>query len=229
MAGFVVLYYTRFTLQPVVPPAIRYLVTRVNQQTMILLNAAIFVLFIVFLPYRRKIAWKSKGVFSAFILALFAEMFGIPLLLYIIYPLFGTTVAMLIPGVGKFYLHQHFFILGWPGVVFGSYLTLAGMILVVIGWRQIYKATSLKTDGIYASVRHPQYLGLILILTGWILHWTTVLMLMLYPVLLITYVRLSKLEDKELRQQYGEDYERYIRRVPAFWPLKLGRQRGENG
>jgi protein-S-isoprenylcysteine O-methyltransferase Ste14 len=223
IAGFTYLYWTRFILDPVMPPAIRYLYFDLGTDWAILANAGVFILFLLFLPYRGQVEWRSKGTFAAFILALFAEMFGIPLMVYILSPLLPdlrfTQVGRFLPVLMS--LNPRYF--GWPGAVLGAWMTLMGMLLVMAGWVQVHRATGLVTTGLYRYVRHPQYLGLFLIITGWILHWATWPTLLMYPILLVIYYRLARQEEKTLEQAFGTEYKTYRQRTPMFVPL-LGRK-----
>ncbi|MFT3890702.1 MAG: isoprenylcysteine carboxylmethyltransferase family protein [Anaerolineales bacterium] len=238
IGGFVILYFPRFWGIEKVPPAIRYLLsTRIptfldmsilptpvryflmsNWATVwtIAVNAGIFLLFLVFLSYRTKVEWRSKGVFAAFILALFAEMFGIPLLLFILSPFMHIS-----------YYDKHNggwlnnpLIFGWNGAVVGVWLTLIGMILVIIGWHQIHRAKGLVTWGIYKYIRHPQYTGFFLVMTGWLLHWETTLTLIMYPILAVMYYFLARKEDQGLTQEFGDEYEVYRQKTPMFLPIR---------
>lgn len=220
IVGFVYLYWTRFISKQGPPPIINDLYESGKYMQVFLLNTGIFILFILLLPYRKKIEWRSKGAFSAFILALFAEMFGIPLLAYILTPLFGRLPF---EKLGIPYINQlnHYFVLGWPGIFIGAYVTLMGLCLVFAGWIQIHKTKKLVTTGIYKYIRHPQYTGLFLVITGWILHWLNLLMLLMYPILLVIYYRLAKKEEKELIDEFGEKYKKYKENTKMFIPFVL--------
>ena len=221
VSGFVFLYWTRFVNKIQIPPLIKLLTFSWGRNGVFVVNSLVFILFLLFLPYRKKLEWRSKGLFSAFILALFAEMFGIPLLIYILSPIFGYFLTINIPFIGSVYLLKQFFPLGWPGVVVGSYMTLIGMILVFIGWVKIHKSNMLVTDGLYKYIRHPQYTGLILIITGWMLHWSNPLTIIMFPILLILYFVLSKKEEKELIDEFGEEYLEYKKRTKMYIPFVL--------
>jgi methanethiol S-methyltransferase len=212
-AGFVYLYWTRFTASPVMSTPISRMMGRQQQSLAIALNAGIFILFLLFLPYRKMVAWRSKGIFSAFMLALMAEMFGIPFLFYLLSPLF--RIPVLSP---TFALMNNPKFFGWPGMVVGAWLTLIGMVLVILGWRQIYRVEGLVQTGLYARIRHPQYTGIFLILTGWLLHWPTLLTLLMYPVLLVIYYRLARREERAMLAEFGEAYQEYCQRTAMFLP-----------
>lgn len=245
IVGFVVLYFPRFLGIPMVPPAIRYLIglsfpkfldasilpvtvrnfLYMNWATIwaITVNAGVFVLFLIFLPYRTKVEWRSKGTFAAFILALFAEMFGIPLLLYLLSPVMHVSYYARRQGG---WLNNPL-IFGWSGAVIGTWLTFIGMLIVIVGWHQIHRANGLVTSGIYKYIRHPQYTGFFLIMTGWLLHWETTLMLVMYPILVIIYYFLARREDRDLKNEFGDDFEVYRQKTPMFFPVRLNVSRPE--
>jgi protein-S-isoprenylcysteine O-methyltransferase Ste14 len=59
-------------------------------------------------------------------------------------------------------ISRHMF--GSFGMIAGTWLTLSGIMLVILGWRKIHRSEGLVADGIYRYIRHPQYLGLFLII-----------------------------------------------------------------
>jgi protein-S-isoprenylcysteine O-methyltransferase Ste14 len=67
-------------------------------------------------------------------------------------------------------------------------------------------------------VPHPQYDGFILIMVGFLLQWPTLLTLVMFPILVMMYVRLARREDREVREAFGEEYARYAATTPAFFP-----------
>jgi protein-S-isoprenylcysteine O-methyltransferase Ste14 len=173
--------------------------------------------------------WRSFGAFSAFLVALFAEMYGFPLTIYLLSGWLGSTY----PGIDWFshdagHLPEMMF--GWRGSPhFGpfhllSYLLIGGGFwLLSVAWPILYaaqRAGRLATTGPYARIRHPQYVGFVLILTGFLVQWPTILTLAMYPVLVWMYLRLSRSEEAEARARFGAEYEAWARRVPAYLPIR---------
>jgi protein-S-isoprenylcysteine O-methyltransferase Ste14 len=68
------------------------------------------------------------------------------------------------------------------------------------------------------DVRHPQYDGFIIIMLGFLMQWPTLLTLLMFPVLVVMYVRLARMEEREALQEFGDQYRAYMRQVPAFLP-----------
>ena len=226
--GFVYLYWSHFRDISGPPFAQRYILYNWGKNGAIAINAAIFILFILFLPFRDRIEWRSKGMFSAFILALFAEMFGVPLLIYILHPLGGADLAYDIPILkyvtGFLYQLRHH----WPAKAIGVWITLSGMLLVFWGWVEIHKSKDLVTSGIYKYIRHPQYTGIFLIITGWMFRWSTSLTVLMYPILLVLYYKLARREEKVLLNEYRDTYLKYRETTCMFFPIKLSSIRKKN-
>lgn len=183
-----------------------------------LVNIGLFGSFLLMLPYRRKskLSTTSKGMLSAFIVALFAEMYGFPLTIYILSwlvgyqnPLTHDSGHLLYPQSGMMSPFHFVSIL----MIFG------GLVFVAQGWSKIYNAKgTLVTDGIYSHIRHPQYLGIFLVTSGFLLQWITIPTAIMFPILLVLYYKLAKSEESEMREQFGEGYNRYCTFVPMFLP-----------
>ena len=195
---------------------------------LVVINSAIFILFAFsFFKPKTKRDWRSFGAFSAFLVALFTEMYGFPLTIFFLsgwlqsnYPdvnwlahdsghllemMFGWKAN---PHVGPFHLMSFAFI-------------GAGFILIANGWRLLHHAQqkgSLATEGLYSFIRHPQYVGFVLIMFGFLLQWPTILTLAMFPVLVAMYVVLARHEEKEALAEFGQEYLAYTRRVPGFLP-----------
>lgn len=192
------------------------------------INVAVFVLFASSF-YRPRSArdWRTFGVFSAFLVALFSEMYGFPLTLYLLSGWLGQRypgLDLLTHNSG----HLWQTLLGFKGDPHLSPLHLlsnlvigGGFVLLASAWPVLYRAQRegrLAVSGPYAYVRHPQYLAFILILVGFLLQWPTLLTLLMFPVLLAMYTRLARLEEREVRGRLDPAYQEYAARVPAFIP-----------
>lgn len=194
------------------------------------INVAIFALF-AFSFFKPKTLrdWRSFGAFSAFLVALFAEMYGFPLTIYLLsgwlerrYP----SVNWLSHDAG----HLLEMLLGWrlnphfgPFHLASFVLIGGGFVLIAKGWDVLYAAQQkheLATTGIYARLRHPQYLGFILVISGFLLQWPTLLTLAMYPVLVVMYLRLASQEEQTAIHEFGDQYRSYKDRVPAFIPRR---------
>lgn len=165
--------------------------------------------------------WTRAGLVQAFIIAFYAEMYGFPLTIYLLARFFGLDVAWTAGGN----LWAQLF--GTPvahliAMLVGYTFVFAGVSLIAAGWRQIYQARQddrLVTDGVYGTVRHPQYTGLFIALFGeGIVHWPTVISVVMFPIIVAAYVLLARREERQMIDQFGEQYRVYKRQVPMFFP-----------
>lgn len=195
---------------------------------LVILNSAIFIIFAFsFAKPQTMTDWRSFGAFSAFLVALFTEMYGFPLTIYLLsgwlqsaYP----DINWLAHDSG----HLLEMTLGWKSNPhFGLFhmlslaFILCGFWMLSAAWNVLYmaqRAGKIAVTGLYAKVRHPQYIGFIAIMFGFLLQWPTIPTLVLFPVLTYMYVRLAKREERESRERFGEAWDDYAARVPAFIP-----------
>jgi protein-S-isoprenylcysteine O-methyltransferase Ste14 len=177
---------------------------------LIAINILIVAAFLALLPYRRetKGTWKSKGAFLAFVVALMTEMFGWPLLLFLVSPLVE------VPRIAQTWFDA---VGHWPARA-GTAISLLGIILIATGWRQIHQSAGLVTNGVYRWMRHPQYSGMFLFTLGWILHWPSLITLVLWPVLIAAYVWLALFEEGQARAEFGTEWDAYAGRSSRFIP-----------
>jgi len=195
---------------------------------LVLINAGFFILFAFsFTRPKTSTDWRSFGAFSAFIVALFAEMYGFPLTIFLL----SGWLARHYPGVdflshdSGHLLHTLLGLKGDPHMdpfhILSNILIVAGLYLLASSWRVLYaaqKSHTLATAGPYAYVRHPQYVAFITIMFGFLLQWPTLPTLVMFPILVWVYVQLAKREERQVLAEFGETYVRYTRTVPAFIP-----------
>jgi methanethiol S-methyltransferase len=195
---------------------------------LVVLNVVVFVVFAFsFARPTTTRDWRSFGAFTAFLVALFTEMYGFPLTLYLLSGWFQRRypgLDILSHDAG----HLWETLLGWRGDphlnplhLLSNVLIAGGFILLAAAWRVLHAAQQqhqLATAGAYAYLRHPQYAGFILIMLGFLLQWPTILTLAMFPILVAMYVRLAHREEREVQAEFGEAYARYAATTPAFVP-----------
>lgn len=199
--------------------------------TLVLINSAVFILFALsfFKPQTQR-DWRTFGSFSAFLVALFVEMYGFPLTIYLL----SSWLAKWMPGVDLLSHdagHLWYDLLGFKGNphlnpihIASNLLIFGGLILLSSAWPVLHAAQRegrLATEGPYRYVRHPQYLAFILIMVGFLLQWPTILTLLMFPVLVFSYTRLARREEGEAARAFGGEWERYAARTPSWIP-RLG-------
>jgi protein-S-isoprenylcysteine O-methyltransferase Ste14 len=169
--------------------------------------------------------WRALGGFAAFIVALFSEMYGYPLTIYLLSGAFGSKLGL---GHGSGHLWND--MIGWQGdphlspFHLASYvLIIGGFLLISAAWRVLLpaqQAGELAVGGPYARIRHPQYSGLLLIMLGFLVQWPTIPTLVMFPVLALAYRRLASREEREVKAQFGGLWEAYAAQTPRFVPSR---------
>jgi protein-S-isoprenylcysteine O-methyltransferase Ste14 len=195
---------------------------------LVIVNSAVFILFAFSFFHPRSMRdWRSLGAFSAFILALFVEMYGFPLTIYLMSGWLGRQfpqLDILSHDAG----HLWTTLIGYKGNphtfplhVVSYVLIFGGFWLLSSSWRVLFgaqKRHELATTGPYGYLRHPQYLGFIIIMIGFLLQWPTVLTLVMFPVLVVMYVRLAYKEEREVRAELGAVWDAYAAHTPRWIP-----------
>lgn len=215
---------------------------------LVVVNSGALILFALsFTRPRTGRDWRSMGAFSAFLVALFTEMYGFPLTIYLLSGWLGARFP-----AADIFSHQngHLWqtLFGWSGDphtnpihLVSTVLIGGGFVLIAEAWSYLHRAQragGVATRGPYRYVRHPQYLGFIAIMVGFLIQWPTLITLLMFPILLRLYVRLARREERSLQTDLaglGESvdwesanaYAAYVARTPAFLPrLPSGRRRG---
>ncbi len=184
--------------------------------------AIFFLLFLLFTPFYKKSQRKPTTAYFAFVIALAFEMFGVPLSMYILTWAFGSSLPE-----GVLWGHTLVLSIGLTGTYLMYATTILGAGLIIWGWRDIYKYYwskeeghgTLVTSGIYSLIRHPQYTGFLLITLGMMFEWTTLPLLIMWPILVVIYYRLAKREEADMEAEFGDAYRRYKAASSMFLPL----------
>lgn len=196
---------------------------------LVILNSIIFIGFAYsFYKPRTQTDWRTFNAFSAFVIALFVEMYGFPLSIY----LFSGWLASKYPGV-DFLSHNNghliHTLLGMKGDphwdifhILSNVFIFGGFLALSYSWHVLWKAQrrgKLACTGIYARMQHPQYVAFIAIMLGFLLQWPTLPTLVMFPVLVVMYVRLAYKEEAIAEKEFGEEWRRYAAVTPRFFPL----------
>lgn len=195
---------------------------------LVVINTLLLIIFAFsfYHPQNTRRDWTVMGGFSAFMVALFTEMYGVPFTVYLLSGWLGSKVPLLRATHGGGHLWND--LIGWTGdphmspFHLASYVFIAGgFVLVAAGWQRLHRAARerhLAVEGPYAWLRHPQYLGFLLVMVGFLLQWPTIPTLVMFPVLAIVYARLAVREEREVAAQYGQEWDRYAGQVNRFLP-----------
>jgi protein-S-isoprenylcysteine O-methyltransferase Ste14 len=196
--------------------------------SLVFINSLIFIIFAFsFTKPSKKRDWVSLGGFSAFIVALFVEMYGFPLTIY----LFSGWLLQRYPNISLYshdtghLLHTLFGLKGNPHFdifhILSHIFIFLGIVILGFAWGVLANAQKqhrLATTGLYARIQHPQYVGFILIMFGFLLQWPTLLTLLMFPILVIMYIKLAKMEERDMSVEFGKEYETYAAKTPRFLP-----------
>lgn len=197
--------------------------------SLVVLNSALMIAFgLSFFHPRTKRDWRAMSGYSAFIVALFAEMYGAPLTVYLLAGWLGERF----PALQATHSGGHLWndLIGWqadPHISpfhLASYVLIGGGFwLIAAAWQVLHRAAQagvLATTGPYSWLRHPQYLGFLLVMAGWLLQWPTIPTLVMFPVLAWVYARLARSEEREVAREFGTAWAAYANRVRAYKPVR---------
>jgi protein-S-isoprenylcysteine O-methyltransferase Ste14 len=205
---------------------------------LVVINTLIMIVFAVsfYHPGNSRRDWTVMGGFGAFLVALFTEMYGAPLTLYLLSGWLGSRFSLLqVDHAGG---HLWTDLIGWTGdphtspFHLASYVFIAGGFwLIAAAWQVLHEAARARTlavTGPYAWLRHPQYLGFLLVMAGFLLQWPTIPTLAMFPVLAVVYARLAVREEREVAAAFGPEWETYALRVPRYVPRRPTRPRSRS-
>lgn len=204
---------------------------------LVIINSLVFIFFAFsFFKPKTKTDWRTFGAFTAFVVALFIEMYGFPLSIYLLSGWLGSKY----PGLNLLshdsghLLHTLLGLKGDPHFdvlhIASNVFIIAGFFLLSSSWKVLYRAQQTKalaTSGPYRLIRHPQYVAFTLVMLGFLLQWPTIPTLIMFPILVFTYIRLSIREEKVVEAEFGDTYREYASRTPRFFP-KLGSSSNTN-
>ncbi len=111
--------------------------------------------------------------------------------------------------------------------VLGSVFFLAGIAVFLCCAAQVYAGKLFRkgtaTRGLYALVRHPQYVALAFAALGLAIMWPRLLTLALLTVMLILYYILARDEERRMMNRFGDSYSAYMNRTGMFLPRSIER------
>jgi protein-S-isoprenylcysteine O-methyltransferase Ste14 len=192
------------------------------------INSLVFIIFAFsFAKPQSPRDWRSFGAFSAFLVALFTEMYGFPLTIYLLLPwlskhfpgidFLAHDAGHLLETMTGLKIDPHF----GPFHIASDLLIIAGFFLLSSSWQVLYHAQrthTLAQTGPYARIRHPQYAAFVVIMFGFLLQWPTLITLLMFPILVAVYAHLARTEEHWALLDFGDEYRRYMARTPAFMP-----------
>jgi protein-S-isoprenylcysteine O-methyltransferase Ste14 len=201
---------------------------------LVALDSVVMIVFAAsFFHPRTKRDWRAMGGYSAFMVALFTEMYGAPLTIFLLSGWLGSRF----PALKATHSGGHLWndLVGWQGDPHMSPFHLAsyvgivgGFWLIAAAWRHLHRAAQkgeLATTGPYAWVRHPQYLGFLLVMAGWLLQWPTIPTVAMFPILAVVYARLARSEEHEVEVLSGPQWSAYADHVHRYLPHRPPDQR----
>ena len=188
----------------------------------VLFFVVLYSVVLLFIPFYKKMDKKPKGTYFAFVIAFAIEMHGIPFSMYIISWIAGKNLPE-----GILWGHTLVDKIGFWGMYINIACAVIAFSLILNGWYNIYKkywskqtgTGSLVKTGVYKYIRHPQYTGLLLLSFGMMVEWATLPLLIMYPVMVYMYVKLAKREEKDMINEFGDDYRQYMKSTKRFIPF----------
>ncbi len=195
-----------------------------NQWGAVIFFSIVYGVALLFVPFRQKMNRKPATAYLAFVLAFAIEMHGIPMSMYLISWLIGKHLPE-----GILWGHTLIDQIGYAGMYANIVCAILAFGLIANGWYNIYHKYwsqetgkgQVVTTGVYRYIRHPQYTGFMLLTLGMIFEWATLPLLLMWPVIMWMYYRLAKREERDMIEEFGDEYVRYARRTKMFIPFVI--------
>jgi protein-S-isoprenylcysteine O-methyltransferase Ste14 len=195
-----------------------------HQWWAVLFFIVIYGIALLFVPFYKKMDKKPATAYMAFVVAFAIEMHGIPMSIYLISWLIGKNLPE-----GVLWGHTLFNQVGYTGMYLNIICSITAILIIGNSWYNIYRKYWSKEPGrgkvvktgIYKYIRHPQYAGFILLTAGMILEWATLPMLTMWPFVILLYYRLAKKEEKDMVEEFGEEYIMYMKKTKRFIPFVI--------
>jgi protein-S-isoprenylcysteine O-methyltransferase Ste14 len=107
----------------------------------------------------------------------------------------------------------------------GSILFSLGILSFLICAIQVYAGKFLRkgpaTKGLYALIRHPQYVALAMAGAGLAILWPRFLVVVLWLAMVLVYYLLARDEEGRMQKQHPTAYAEYLRRTGMFLPRRI--------
>jgi len=108
----------------------------------------------------------------------------------------------------------------------GSVVLILSGLLSFNGMRQVFKEVREKPEvirnGVFSIVRHPVYLGEILLYMGLLFFSMSVASMVVWMLAVIFLNYISRYEEKILLDHFGDEYRTYMKEVPMWFPKCSG-------
>ncbi len=195
-----------------------------HQWGAVLFFIIIYSIALLFIPLNKKMNRKPATAYMAFVLAFAIEMHGIPMSMYLLSWIIGKNLPE-----GVLWGHTLVNKIGHTGMYLNIAFAVVAAILICNGWYNIYHKYWIKESGkgrvvktgVYKYIRHPQYTGFMLLTIGMILEWATLPILIMWPFIACMYYKLAKKEEKDMIEEFGEEYIMYMKKTKRFIPFVI--------
>lgn len=116
-------------------------------------------------------------------------------------------------------------IIGFPILIISGIFAKYGLGII---FGEVRKKPEIIEKGVFKIVRHPIYLGSILLYLGLTILTCSIASAVVWIIIVIFYYYISRYEEKLLLKEFGADYKSYMERVPMLIPLKFNKIKQED-